>query len=259
MPNRLSLLTILSMVVLIAACSQNGSEDLKTTPPAIKLYNVANARIVYAYGGAASGKKTHLIANYGMYQAQTDEMTFTMGGMTQDVKQLDIINDTTEYTINIATKEGTRSLHDTSRLAAMVRDFSAEEMKNFQEAFILRSQGQKIGKDTVLGKICDLYVLPMMGMRISMWEGLTLRSSITMGEQELTMTATEIDTDYSPSINDFLPPKDVKLTDPKPMGGMPPGHPSVGGGDEDMEVSPGNPHAPADTPPAHPPVQGSPH
>ncbi len=259
MPNRLSLLTILSMILLVAACSNDGADGLSTTPPTIKIYNVPNARIVYEYGGAASGKKTHLIANYGMYQNQHDEMTFTMGGMTQDVKQLDIINDTTEYTINLATKEGTRSLHDTSRLSAMVRDFTPEEMKNFQEAFILRSQGQKIGKDTVLGKICDVYVLPMMGMRISMWEGLTLRSSITMGEQELTMTAIEIDTDYSPDVADFLPPKDAKIAEPKPMGGMPPGHPPVGGGDEDMQASPGNPHAPSDAPPADAPVQGSPH
>ena len=56
----------------------------------------------------------------------------------------------------------------------------------------------------------------MMGMRISMWEGLTLRSSITMGEQELSMTAVELDTDYKPVITDFLPPKDAKISDPKP-------------------------------------------
>jgi len=259
MPNRLSLLTILSMILLVAACSQEGAEGLSTTPPAIKIYNVPSARVVYEYGGAASGKKTHLIANYGMYQNQQDEMTFTMGGMTQEVKQLDIVNDTTEYTVNLATMEGSRSLHDTSRISAMVRDFSEEEMKNFQESFILRSQGQKIGKDTVLGKICDVYVLPMMGMRISMWEGLTLRSSITMGEQELSMTAVELDTDYKPVITDFLPPKDAKISDPKPMGAMPPGHPSVDGGDGDMQASPGNPHAPSDAPAGHPPVEGSGH
>jgi hypothetical protein len=228
MSTRFSILTLLSFALVIAACSTDGGDGLSTTPPAIKLYNVANARIVYEYGGAASGKKTHIIANYGMYQNQLDEMSFTMSGMKQDVHQLDIINDTTQYTINIATKEGTRSLHDTSRLAAMVRDFTAEEMKNFQETFILRSQGEKVGKDTVLGKICDVYLLPMMGMRISMWEGLTLRSTISMGEQELSMTAVELDTDISPDLEMFLPPKDVKFVDPQPMGGMPEGHPPVG-------------------------------
>ncbi len=199
MPTRLSILTLLSFTLVFAACSSEGGEGLSSTPPSIKLYNVSSARIVYEYGGAASGKKTHTIANYGMYQSQLDEMTFTMGGMRQDIHQLDIVNDTTQYTINLKTKEGTRSTHDTSRLAAMVADFTAKEKENFQEAFILRSQGQKVGKDTVLGKICDVYVLPMMGMRISMWEGLTLRSSFTMGEQELTMTAVELDTDISVS------------------------------------------------------------
>ncbi|MFZ1731454.1 MAG: hypothetical protein WBQ23_09800 [Bacteroidota bacterium] len=244
MPTRLSILTLLSFALVLGACSNQGGDGLSTTPPAIKLYNVASARVVYEYGGAASGKKTHLIANYGMYQSQLDEMSFSMSGMKQDVHQLDIINDTTQYTINLATKEGTRSLHDTSRLAAMVRDFTADEKKNFQEAFILRSQGEKIGKDTVLGKICDVYSLPMMGMKISMWEGLTLRSSISMGEQELTMTAVEIETDISTSADMFLPPKDVKLTEPKPMGGMPSGHPPVGGGDAAPEADSGmgSPH-----------------
>jgi hypothetical protein len=227
MPTRLSILTVLSFAIVLSACSTN-SDGLSTTPPTIKLYNVESARIVYAYGGAASGKKTHLIANYGMYQSQLDEMSFSMSGMKQDVNQLDIINDTTQFTINLKTKEGTRSLHDTSRLAAMVRDFTPEEMKNFQETFILRSQGQKVGKDTVLGKICDVYLLPMMGMRISMWEGLTLRSSISMGEQELTMTAVELETDIDPTLEMFTPPKDIKLSEPKPMGGMPEGHPPVG-------------------------------
>lgn len=257
MPTRISLLTLLSFTLVLAACSSEGGDGLSTTPPSIKLYNLSSARIVYQYGGAASGKKTHVIANYGMYQSQTDEMTFEMGGMKQEVHQLDIINDTTQYTINLKTKEGTRSPHDTSRLAAMVADFSAKERANFQEAFILRSQGQKVGKDTVLGKICDVYMLPMMGMRISMWEGFTLRSSIMMGEQELTMTAVEFDTDISVDASMFEPPKDVKLTEPQPMGGMPPGHPPVGG-EEGMEMSPGNPHA-DEAPKTDAPVQGSPH
>ncbi|MDX9759750.1 MAG: hypothetical protein RBU27_11365 [Bacteroidota bacterium] len=269
MPTRFALSLLVTAVVVLSACSSEGSGDLDMTPPNIKIYNVENARIVYEYGGAASGSKTHIIANYGRYQSQLDKMSFEMSGMKQDVHQLDLISDTTQYTINLDTKEGTRAHYDLSRIEAMAADFTEEEKKNFQEAFLLRSQAVKIGKDTVLDKECDLYELPMMGMRISLWNGLTLRSSITMGEQELTMTAVELDDSFSPKADMFAPPKDVKLSEPKMMNGMPEGHPPVGGGDDPHggmdgeEVSPGNPHASPGNPhagdgsQAHPPMQGS--
>lgn len=272
MPTRLSISVILSAILVLSACSSEGGGELNMTPPKLKVFNVENARIVYEYGGAASGSKTHIIANYGVYQSQLDKMSFTMGGMKQNVHQLDVINDTTQYTINLDTKEGTRSHYDVSRIEAMAADFTEEEKKNFQETFLLRSQAQKIGKDTVLGKICDLYSIPMMGMRISLWNGLTLRSSITMGDEELTMTAVELDEDITPTIEMFTPPKDVKLSEPQMMEGMPAGHPPVGEGDQNSgmgegEASPGNPHGgegmspgnphSGEGKPAAPPVQGS--
>jgi hypothetical protein len=269
MPIRFSIPVIMSAILLLSACSSEGGGELDMTPPKIKIFNVENVRIVYEYGGAASGTKTHIIANYGVYQSQLDKMSFTMSGMKQQVHQLDLISDTTQYNIDLDTKEGTRSSYDVSRIEAMAADFTDEEKKNFQESFLLRSQAEKIGKDTVLGKVCDLYLIPTMGMRISLWNGITLRSSITMGNEELSMTAVEIDEDISPTAEMFLPPKDVKLSEPQMINGMPPGHPPVGGGDPhsgmddphsgmgDPHASPGNPHSGEGLPDGHPPIEGS--
>lgn len=260
MPIRISLPVLLAAVLLLSACSsEQGNAELDMTPPKLKIFNVANARIVYEYGGAASGTKTHIIANYGRYQSQLDQMTFAMQGVEQKVHQLDLINDTTQYMIDLDKNEGTRSHYDVARIEAMAADFTEEEKKDFQAAFLLRSNAQKIGKDTVLGKECDLYELPMMGMRISLWNGITLRSSITMGDQELTMTAVEIDDDYSVSADMFAPPKDAKISEPQMMDGMPAGHPPVDGGDPHSGegMSPGNPHSSEGLPAEHPPLGGS--
>lgn len=268
MPIRSTLAVLLTAVLLSACSSENGGE-MNMTPPNIKIFNVENARIVYEYGGAASGTKTHIIANYGRYQSQLDQMTFTMSGRKQNVHQLDLISDTTQYTINLDTKEGTRSAYDVARIEAMAAEFTEEEKKDFQAAFLLRSQAEKIGKDTVLGKVCDLYLLPMMGMRISLWNGITLRSSISMGDQELSMTAVELDEDISPTMDMFLPPKDAKISEPQMMNGMPPGHPSIdddphsgdgtspGNPHEGGGMSPGNPHSGEGLPAEHPPLDGS--
>jgi hypothetical protein len=261
MPNRFSLLLGAVFALLFVACSTDSGETLKSTPPAVKLFNVENAHIEYTYGGAASGKKTHVIANYGMYQKMVDQMSFTIDGRTQDVNRIDIISGNTLYDINMKTKEGIRSPYDTMRIIEMTRDFSEEELMDFQASYLLRSHGELVGKDTVLGKVCDVYSMPMMGMRMSVWNGLTLRSNITMGDDELTMTATKLDTDIRPTVEMFLPPKDVNITEHAPIDGLPPGHPPVDGDDMDEQM-PGD-HPPMegggdtqtdDLPEGHPPV-----
>ena len=269
MPIRISLPVLLTAVLVLSACSsEQGGGELDMTPPKIKIFNVKNARIVYEYGGAASGTKTHLIANHGRYQSQLDKMTFAMQGVEQTVHQLDLINDTTQYMIDLDKNEGTRSFYDIARIEAMAADFTEEEKKDFQAAFLLRSQAEKIGKDTVLGKICDQYALPMMGMRISLWNGITLRSSIAMGDQELTMTAVELDEDFTPEAEMFFPAKDVKISEPQMMNGMPQGHPPINEGDPHSGegMSPGsphsgegmgNPHSGEGLPAEHPPLGGS--
>ncbi|MBR9977985.1 MAG: hypothetical protein KFH87_07850, partial [Bacteroidetes bacterium] len=229
MPIRSSLLFSTVFALLLVACSSESGETLKSTPPAVKLFNVEQARIDYTYGGAASGKKTHIIANYGMYQKMVDEMSFTIDGRTQEVHRMDIISGNTLYDIDMRTQEGTRTPYDTMRIIEMTRDFSDEELKDFQASYLLRSQGEKVGKDTVLGKICDVYSMPMMGMRMSVWKGLTLRSQILMGDEELTMTATKLETDFRPTVEMFQPPKDIIISEPSEIEGLPPGHPPVDG------------------------------
>ena len=242
------LLAAFVSVTLLAACNTGGGGDsINDTPPAVKLYGVPQARITYEYSGGATGSKTHTIANYGAYQAQEDNMSYNFRGEKRDVHMLDIIADTIQYSIDLAKKTGTYRPFDTTRLGIMVRDFTAEEKENFQEAFIRRSGGTRVGQDTVLGKVCEVYELPMAGMRISFWKGITMRSRIVMGDQELLMTATAIDTDFEPALSMFKPPKDVKMSEPEVMSRFPEGHPPVDGSGEQQA-----PDMPAD----HPPVTG---
>ena len=100
-------------------------------------------------------------------------------------------------------------------------------MENVNAELLMRMGGKKIGKETVLGKECDVYDLSG-SMKISMWKGIVLKSEMQMGQYKMNLTAKKIDTDASSTIEDFSVPKDVKIKTPVTgMGGMPPGHPPI--------------------------------
>lgn len=249
MRNRiLSSAIVLSLAILAACGSDNGDGALYTDPPDIKLYGIEKAKIDYEYSGDASGTKTHVIANFGQYQRQEDRMEFSFQGQTRNINQLDIIADSVQYSVDLTTMTGTRSRFDTARQNEFIRSFSDEERKNVQAAYILRGGGEKVGKDTVLDRECEVYDLGFQGIRTSLWNGLPLRMTVNMGGQDIVMTATEIDTDFEPTPDMFAPPPDASIRKPEVISRFPEGHPPVDGA------------PPADEsgamPEGHPPVDG---
>ncbi|MBN1447771.1 MAG: hypothetical protein JXA28_07555 [Bacteroidetes bacterium] len=238
---------ILLSLFLVSACGgDSGSGSLYDTPPNVKLYPIEKVKVTYEYGADASGSKVHIIANYGAYQRQEDRMSFTFNGEARNIHQLDIINDTVQYSVDLSSMTGTRSSFDTSRQSSFIRTFSEKERQDVQAAYILRGGGTKIGKDTVLDRECDLYEVGFQGIRVSLWNGVTLRMHVTMGGQNLVMTATEIDTDFEPTADMFLPPKDAKISEPKVISRFPDGHPPV-------DAPPPSDNS-GDLPAGHPPV-----
>ena len=225
-----SILSILLLsTLLLSACGGGeGGGELSTTPPPVKLYGVPNATITYEYSEGASGTKTHIIANYGVYQALTDSMSFNFQGQPRNVFQLDITADTVQYSVDLSTMEGVRSSFDTSRIRRLVADFSEEEKADFQASFILRGGGQKVGTETILDRECDVYELGMGGIRVAMWNGLTMKMEVVMGGESIVMTAVDLDLDFTPTADMFAPPADAKIKEPEVITSFPEGHPPVG-------------------------------
>lgn len=250
---------ILSLVILASCGSDDGGGALYTDPPNIKLYGIENAKVSYDYSGDASGTKTHIIANFGQFQRQEDRMEFSFQGQPRNINQLDIIADTVQYSVDMTTMTGTRSRFDTARQNNFIRSFSEEERQNVQAAYILRGGGQKVGKDTVLGRECEVYDLGFQGIRTSLWKGLTLRMTVKMGGQDIVMTATEIETDFEPNPEMFIPPADASIRKPEVISRFPEGHPPVDGAppaDESGTMPEGHPPVQNEMPEGHPPVDG---
>ncbi len=247
MRTRYIVLSVLALL-FVGCGSDEGSQSLSTTPPAVKLYKTANARIEYEYSGAATGSKVHIIGNYGMYQRMEDELNLTMEGKTRNVHVLDIINDTVQYHVELAEMTGTRQRFESGNLVQMTKEYTEADLEDFQQSYLLKSGAVKKGTETILDRECTVYEIPNAGISVSLWNSLTLRTRIKMGESEIVMTAVKVDEDYSPSMEDFLPPKKAKIEPPRVISSFPEGHPPVDGmGDQSGSQQ---------LPEGHPPVQG---
>ena len=220
-----TIITVIAIVAIVAGFA-GCSKGLKDTPPKVKLYGVKAAKIEYEYTGDVTGKKTVLIANFGMYETQTDEFTMQMGGKPSTVKSQTIRVDTLNYTIDLKDSTGQKSPFSFDQLEQMTKSFTAEQKENLNAELIQSMMGgKKVGQEDVLGNKCDMFEL-QGGGKIWMWKGLVMKQEMPMGTMKLALTAKKIDIDPSVSISDFTPATWVKFSAPAPMG-MPPGHPQV--------------------------------
>jgi hypothetical protein len=223
---KFSLFFLLMVPVIIISSCGNKDTGLKTTPPNVKLYKVAAARIDYEYSGAATGTKTQIIANYGMYQREEDNFTMSLGDQKREIKSLTIRSDSMSYNIDMMKKEGKSTSSALGELESLTKSLTKEQRDNVNAELLVQMGGKKVGKETILGKECDVYDLQGQ-MKICMWNGIVLKSEIQMGAHKMNLVAKKIDTDITPTIADFSAPKDVKITPAIEGMGLPPGHPSV--------------------------------
>jgi hypothetical protein len=223
---KFSLLLLLVIPVLLVTSCGKKSTGLKDTPPKVKLYSVPAVRIEFDYAGGATGTKTLLIANYGMYERE--ENNFSMSGTEN--KMLSIRNDSVSYMIDLKTKEGRSTPSEMSQLESMMHMNGKQQYASANEFLINNMGAKKTGKETVAGKECDVYEIDagmQAKIKVYMWSGIVLKSEGDMGAHKIIWSAKKVDTDVTPTIEDFSVPKDVKIKAPEPATGLPPGHPSI--------------------------------
>jgi hypothetical protein len=210
--------------LLVAGCSKDSG--LKTTPPIMKFYGIQSARIEYEYSGKAKGTKTTMFANWGMYQSDEDNIIMDQSGTgkSDTVHNISLLCDTLQYMLDMKTKKGQKMPITTEQFKQLVSMLPKDYKDNYAEFDLAQKGATKTGKETILGKECDIY--EMMGQaKFWFWKGINLKQEITMGEHKITLIAKKIDTDPGLNISDFTPPEEVKVTDMSK--GLPAGHPPV--------------------------------
>jgi hypothetical protein len=236
--------------VSLVACSKNGA-GLKTTPPEVRMYAIPAAKVEYTYSGAATGTRSFIFANHGLYERSEDKLRFRMGKNEEKMNQIRINADTVSYVIDLTSKKGQKIESFIPKLATFIPDLKPEEKQNFSEAKLKREGVRPNGSAKVLDHDCKIYEDELRGQRYYVWNGILLKAEIFMGKDTLTMIATSLDEDPDLDASMFAAPKDVEITDLTKQPMLPPGHPAV---DESAQGGQQGAAPQGKMPPGHPPV-----
>lgn len=173
--------------------------------------------IEYTTTGFSTGKQTLFFDDWGFKNAILQEIKI---GETTVQNHIIITEDWT-YQINNTEKRYIKLQSDDSK---KYREFY-EQTKNNAEAskkLLEWAGGKMIGKEKFMEKDCEVWFMPTQNAKNWLWNGLILKSVMSMPFGDLTFEATKIKTDIKIPDSVFAIPKNVefKLAQPKKKEGL---------------------------------------
>lgn len=221
---QISSITLAAMLTLLILGCGKKEPDITLKEPEFKKYPFKSAVIEYTFSGDGSGTMKHYIDYWGAREVQEDKSAIKMMGQERKNNMLVISDQDTAYQIDMDKKEGMKMKDP--RWDQMIQQFKSakpEEKENFAGAMMKKSmqqfQAKSLGTEEVLGKKCD--IMEMQGYKISLWNGLPLKSVVEMQGMKMTVLATKLETDVDIPSNLFIPPDGIKWQT-MPQQGVPP-------------------------------------
>lgn len=155
-------------------------------------------------GDYQNGEMEMYFDNYGEKRCIISKIDMTMGDMDTSTHTMMIFSGNDIYNINLAEGTGTKttlSPEQKEQMMQMAQQMSIEAMK---------SRGNMIGTETILGKECEIY--DMQGIKMWIWEGIGLKSETSMMGQ-YTSEAVGLEVNASIPASQFEPPSDVTISE----------------------------------------------
>ena len=157
---------------------------------------------------------TQYFADYG--RKESGESTMNMQGQTFSVFVM--MKDDFVYSANLTTKQGTKV-----KLSSMVDDYKSINYSNLTDEVIKKYQIEKKGNEKILGKDCIIYDLTIsvqgqsVKTTVSVWQGITLKSSVIMSGTTMTDEAIEITEGAQIAKEKFELPEGITFTEMNPQ------------------------------------------
>ena len=188
------LLTVLISILLLN-CGDNKNEDTssngkETSSTFKKRYGVKSGIVEYTLTGSQEGTKTLYFDDWGMRQAEYTRSVLNVSGFTKSINLVSIIDGEYQYVINMDQRSGTKTRNPIIKAIEDLKD--QKGFNEFGEQMILNMGGNKIGRDEVLGKDCDIYEIGNTGTRLWVWEWITLKSETKSGGLDINVIANKI-------------------------------------------------------------------
>ncbi len=200
---------------LILSCGDSGKDDSDisdkdASSDTQKRYGIKSAVVEYIITGSQEGTKTLYFDKWGLRQAEYTRSVLTVGGFSKPINIVNIIDGDFQYIINIDQNSGTKTRNPI--LKSMDELKGQKGFNEFGEQMLLSMGANKIGKDSFLGKDCDVYEMRNTGTRLWIWKWITLKSETNSRGLEINVTATRINEGSVPK-DKFTIPEKVTLNE----------------------------------------------
>jgi len=222
------LLCLIGAALLISASCQKRSGDSNTstssganqatsesssTSAYPKRYLVESGIVEYEMSGMQKGTETVYFDRWGWREAKYTNSELSIAGISRKESKLSLMDGEWLYTIDLERRTGTKiknTLLPQFIEAAKRKDQSMTEMG---EEMMRNMGGEKMGTEQIAGKPCEIWVMKKMGSRTCVWNGVTLRTEVTMAGMQMTSTARRFEDNAGIPADKFAIPGDIKITE----------------------------------------------
>lgn len=196
-----------------ASSSTNSSQPATETSGYPKRYLVESGIVEYEMSGLQKGTETVYFDRWGWREAKYTNTELSIAGITRKESKLSIMDGDWLYTIDLAGRTGTKiknTLLPQFIEAAKRKDQTLTEVG---EEMMRNMGGEKSGSDTVAGQPCDIWVVKQMSSRSCVWNGVTLRTEVTMGGMQITSKATRFEPNATIPADKLALPDNIKISE----------------------------------------------
>ncbi len=209
--------TCFTLVILIFAllCTSfikdKTNENQQKVLKNLKKYNIESGIIEYSLTGFTKGTQTVYFDNWGIREATYSTTETNMMGITSKTNTLILIDGEWAYNINLDSKTGTKSKN--LNYEDMLKYSLDNTIKDISEKTMQDMGGEKVGKEEILKKMCDVWQIKKISSKMWMWNGINMKNSTNMAGMNIDIVATKFQENGRIPSDKFKIPSDIKITD----------------------------------------------
>ncbi len=200
-------LTCAALALVLALLAQVTPQvDAAQTPVGLKRYQIASAIVEYTLSGAQTGTETLYFTEYGMREAKYTRSELKVGGFSQKTNRVTILEGATTYNIDLETKTGTKLENP------FFKKFEGKDATEAGEKMLRDMGGEKIGVESFLGKMCDVWEVKKLGSKMWVWSGIPLKTETKFAGVQIIIAATKLEPNANIAPDKLAIPAGVNIT-----------------------------------------------
>lgn len=153
----------------------------------IKRYQIASGMVEYTLSGAQNGTEILYFTDYGMREAKYSHTEIKVGTFTQKTNRVTILEGATIYTIDLDNNTGTKIENP------FYKKFEGQDATEVGERMLRDMGGQKIGTESFLGKMCEVWEIQKLGSKMWVWSGIPLKNETRFAGMQSFVVATKLE------------------------------------------------------------------